>query len=118
MKNAQNVGSNPFLEYIEKLRNETSFVGWTEDEKSGYLSGYLTALKSVEEKIKSIKSTQYSEIGKLLVKEIEKNPGKKSGFVNVLVNLRPKDHISIVFNGWEIKLYPDGRWEWEDTTGG
>ena len=55
-QNKKKVVSNKFfsgdctmlLEYIKKLQNE-SFECWSEDAKNGY----LTALKSVEEKLKA-----------------------------------------------------------------
>lgn len=41
------------LEYIKQLRNE-SFEGWSDDAKNGY----LTALKSVEERFTSTNTTR------------------------------------------------------------
>jgi hypothetical protein len=36
----------------------------------------------------------------------------------VLPVLSNKDVIILQFGGWSINLYPDGKWIWEDTTGG
>jgi hypothetical protein len=45
------------LEFIEKLRNE-SFVGWHEEA----VKGYLTALKTIEEKYKQTAHNKQSAI--------------------------------------------------------
>lgn len=36
----------------------------------------------------------------------------------VLPVLHDEKVIILQFGGWAINLYPDGRWIWEDTTGG
>lgn len=56
------------------------------------------------------------QVRKLLKKEYD-----NQGELNVLTVkpiLHNKDHVALLFWGWEIVLHDDGTWHWSDTTGG